>query len=161
MYRNALNEVGKILNDTKGIKRVYIQQRDFRDKLDVFEVLGKFINGDEVLAVVKTSGMTGMSSEYGLKSFEMGLTIELFCPIDNISDYNKSSEAQFDLACLTVLKKFSSQYGIQVVQLDGQPVALFINAIESASEKRMVVLEEAEKSAHSVVFNLSARESLI
>jgi len=163
MYRNALYEIGKLLQATDGITHVYVQQRDFNGQFDIVNSIGGLQKHTDVLAVVKTTGINDIykSEDYGAFGFKMGITIELFAGVDAVSDYAKSSESSFDRACLSVLKKFQSYNQMLVTQSDGDTAALTIESVSSVTARDMTVVEELNKSAHHITFTLEARETLV
>lgn len=163
MYRNALYQIGELLLETNGITNVYIQQRDFKDQFDLTNTIGTLQKNSDVLAVVKTSGITSLYKleSFGTLGFVMSITIELFAKTDAEKDYRKSSEYAFDAACLNVLKKFAVEYGYRVEQSDGTSATLYISTVDSVSPKEMTALDELNINAHHLTFNLTARETIL
>lgn len=162
MYRNALNKVGGRIELLEGISKTYIQQRDFKDEYDIRQSLGVFQNNSDVLAVVKTTGIETLnkSENTTLFNYTMGITIELFCPTDAEKDYNKSSEAAFDVACLNILREFSSEQGSYEKQYDNADTVLFISEVKACTAKEMLPLEEAKKNMHHITFTVHATETI-
>ncbi|HNB57505.1 MAG TPA: hypothetical protein PKV06_11100 [bacterium] len=162
MYRNALYEIGNLLQATDGISRVYIQQRDFNDQFDITNTIGGLQKPTDVLAVVKTTGVNDLykPQDFIALGFKMGFTIELFAGVDKVSDYSKSSESSFDRACFNVLKKFMDVYHINIIHPDDSEGTLTIESISGVTPRDMTVIEELNKSAHHITFTLEAWETL-